>query len=130
MRSRPIHALRLALSVALAAVCWLVAGSAHAAAPQCDERGAITFAPNPTLQEPNASVETSVDCQTPSLPTQAYEHGRSQGPEGSAAAAVRALPASPVLLTPAPLRAVLPPPAEVSRPPAGVCSRVERPPRA
>lgn len=48
--------LRFLIALSAATLVWLVSASAFAAAPQCDERGAITFAPNPRLEEPNASL--------------------------------------------------------------------------
>ncbi len=52
--SRPVRTLVVAL-VALAA--WLVAGTAMAAAPICDDRGASAFAPPPILDTPNESID-------------------------------------------------------------------------
>lgn len=52
--SRPVRTLFVAL-VALSA--WLMAGSAFAAAPLCDDRGASALAPPPTLDTPNASID-------------------------------------------------------------------------
>jgi hypothetical protein len=52
--SRPVRILVVTL-VALAA--WLVAGTAVAAAPICDDRGASAFAPSPTLDTPNESID-------------------------------------------------------------------------
>lgn len=43
---------------------WLVAGPAFAAAPICDDRGASAFAPAPTLDSPNASVDIGVGGDT------------------------------------------------------------------
>mgnify|MGYP000326541593 FL=1 len=50
------HWLRFLIALSAATGVWLVSASALAAAPQCDERGAITFAPNPKLEEPNSSL--------------------------------------------------------------------------
>jgi len=50
------HWLRFLIALSAATGAWLVGASAYAAAPQCDERGAITFAPNPKLEEPNSSL--------------------------------------------------------------------------
>jgi hypothetical protein len=70
---------RVILPLLAAAVVWLVAGSARAAAPQCDIRGAITFAPNPTLEEPNTSMDVGQadDCGAKTVTDLAYNHGRS-----------------------------------------------------
>ncbi len=50
------HWLRFLIALSAATGVWLVSASALAAAPQCDVRGAITFAPNPKLEEPNVSL--------------------------------------------------------------------------
>jgi hypothetical protein len=52
--ARSVRMLVVAL-VALAA--WLVAGTAMAAAPLCDDRGASALAPPPTLDTPNESID-------------------------------------------------------------------------
>jgi hypothetical protein len=49
----------VAFAFALAA--WVVARPALAAAPLCDPRGAVTFAPAPQLQAPLASVDIGTD---------------------------------------------------------------------
>lgn len=48
---------QLLLSFTCAIFVWLLASPAHAAAPQCDTRGATTFAPAPTLQAPMTSID-------------------------------------------------------------------------
>jgi hypothetical protein len=50
------HWLRFLIALSAATGVWLVSASAFAAAPQCDERGATTFAPNPKLEEPSSSL--------------------------------------------------------------------------
>lgn len=86
--------MRVLVSFLAAATVWLVAGQARAAAPQCDARGAITFAPNPTLEEPNASVDVGQtdDCSGKKTDDPAYRSGRSPlGVEATDALAKAAL---------------------------------------
>ena len=68
MGARFGHALRATVSVLATLAMWLVASPAFAgedaatgrsAAPQCDTRGATTFAPAPTLNPPQASIDTT-----------------------------------------------------------------------
>jgi len=96
---------RLLISLVAATLVWLVASPARAAAPLCDARGAITFAPNPTLEEPNSSVDIGQadDCLQSSLDDRAYDHGRSptavdvgeDAARASVPAALTILPATP-----------------------------------
>ena len=126
--------LRIAISLLAATFVWLLAPkSAHAAAPLCDARGAITFAPPPTLEEPNASVDIgdADDCGAPSSQDVAFQHGQ-RGPSGQTAAedGERALTTiSPVIL-PASFADVLHDAQTTFVPPSGVSSRLDRPPRA
>ena len=56
--------LRLVVAVAAASCVWLVAipaAWASSLAPQCDHRGAITFAPPPQLQPPEQSIDMTDD---------------------------------------------------------------------
>ncbi|WP_394843457.1 hypothetical protein LZC95_41220 [Pendulispora brunnea] len=90
----------MAIVVALAT--WLVAAPVFAAtaqsgpgepaapsrsAPQCDQRGATTFAPTPTLDAPNASIDLGEadDCDCLRVLWSAYEQGRAPMPESGAA---------------------------------------------
>ena len=99
----PIHtprvlvSLRLSLCVLAAMAVWLVTGLARAEAPQCDARGAITFAPNPTLEEPNASVDVgdTDDCSGKTNTDVALHHGQGSS---SASAQDDAPQASPTRL--------------------------------
>jgi hypothetical protein len=50
---------RVVVAAACALFVWLLASPARAAAPQCDTRGATTFAPAPTLQAPMTSIDVS-----------------------------------------------------------------------
>lgn len=74
---------RLISSVCAAAIVLFVALPASASAPQCDSRGAITFAPAPKLDEQNVSIDrTPSTCQLADLlDADAYEHGRAPTPE-------------------------------------------------
>jgi len=92
------------MAVVVAVATWLVAAPVLAAtqvggqsgpgepavpsrsAPQCDQRGATTFAPTPTLDPPNASIDLgdpADDLRV--LAWTAYEQGRAPMPESGAA---------------------------------------------
>jgi hypothetical protein len=72
MGSRYGHTLRAIVSTIAALAMWLVAspafaseeGTGRSAAPQCDTRGATTFAPAPTLDPPKASIDIGDDDAT------------------------------------------------------------------
>ncbi len=72
MGSRFGQTLRLIVSTIAALALWLVAspafageeGTGRSAAPQCDTRGATTFAPAPTLDPPQASIDVGDDDAT------------------------------------------------------------------
>ncbi|MEO6420701.1 MAG: hypothetical protein ABIP39_14915 [Polyangiaceae bacterium] len=49
--------MRVVVAAACALCVWLITTPAQAAAPQCDTRGATTFAPAPTLQAPMTSID-------------------------------------------------------------------------
>jgi hypothetical protein len=69
---------RFWMALTTTAVVWLVAAPAFASAPQCDERGAITFAPNPKLEEPVSSLEVvATECPHAIDTNVGYEQGRS-----------------------------------------------------
>jgi hypothetical protein len=114
--------LRFTISLLAAALVWLASGSARADAPQCDSRGAITFAPNPTLEEPNTSMDVGQpdDCSAKTVEL-AYQHGRSPSAIDTTPQASQAL--APAVLT------ILPatPTAEVAATDwASIRSRIER----
>jgi hypothetical protein len=124
---------RIALSflAAAATLLWLVGGTARAAAPQCDPRGAITFAPNPVLEEPTASIDAGAndDCSS-RLNERAYDHAPvpfavSGEPTSHGAALPVGLSILPATPTAAAARDIVTPPVSTS-----VAFRVERPPRA
>ncbi len=127
---RASHVLRVAFAVFAATVVWLAAGDAHASAPQCDERGATTFAKNPLLEVQRASVDVG-DCGAPASDVDdlAYEEGRGSLPDFSGG--------TPAVALPAPLAFVAPHGALVPRAPSaddpgprGARSTVDRPPRS
>ena len=120
------------MSLLAATFVWLLAPSARAAAPQCDSRGAITFAPNPTLEEPNASVDVGQadDCSGATADDLGYDHGRAPTSADSGSEGVRALVAKSPTILPASASDVLEEAASTFVPPSGVRARVDRPPRA
>ncbi len=122
--------IRILVSLLAATFVWLLAPSARAAAPLCDSRGAITFAPNPTLEEPNSSVDVAEDdCSGAGAAQLAYEHGRSPTAADATSDSARALVAKSPTILPASPSDVLEDPATTFVPPSGVRSRVDRPPR-
>ena len=124
--------LRFALSLLAAAIVCIASRSALAAAPQCDVRAAITFAPNPTLETSKASsIEaTGDDCSTTPNVDRVLQRGHApSAPDASDAAPRAAVPAALRVLPAAPT-AALAHFDETFTLPAGVRLRVERPPRA
>ena len=123
--------IRIFVGLLAATFVWLLAPAAHAAAPLCDSRGAITFAPNVVLEEPNASVDVGQDdCSGGATFDLVLDHGRGTDAQSSAEDGVRALVAkSPVILPAAPAD-VLEEAASTFVAPSGVRSRLDRPPRA
>lgn len=112
---------------------WLLAPSAHAAAPLCDARGAITFAPPPTLEEPNASIDVGEadDCGGSSAQDVALQHGqRTPSTQTVAEDAARALVATSPVILPAPIADAVTETPTTFVPPSGVSFRLDRPPRA
>jgi hypothetical protein len=127
--------LRVALAIFAAAVTllWLGAGSARADAPQCDTRGAITFAPNPVLDVPNASVDVGQqdDCDGPKLDTRAFQNGRAPSGADATDALVRAASLPHVLLVlPATPTATLDRASSTDGEATGTRRSLDRPPRA
>ncbi len=125
--------LRIAISLLAATFVWLLAEKhAQAAAPLCDARGAITFAPPPTLEEPNASVDIGQadDCSDSRSEDIALQHGQ-RGPSSQTAAedGARALAATSPVILPASFADVLEAKETTFVPPSGVSSRLDRPPR-
>lgn len=128
--------LRAILAAATFTVVWLIVTPASAtmtpsrAAPVCDPRGAITFAPPPQIQDTETSLDIPPDCfDINPLETRNFVPGRgnaqldlssSQEPTAPPALAVLAyefverLPVADIVL---------------ARPPPGVRSSLDRPPR-
>lgn len=123
---------RIAVSLLAATFVWLLAPSARAAAPLCDSRGAITFAPPPTLEEPNASIDVgdADDCSSQSRDDVALDHGQHGSSTQTAAEdGARALVATSPVILPASIADVLEDTETTFVPPSGVSSRLDRPPR-
>ncbi|CAN5331027.1 hypothetical protein BH09MYX1_BH09MYX1_32290 [soil metagenome] len=124
-------ALRIAFAVLAATIVWLAAREAHAAAPQCDERGATTFAKSPLLEVSNASIDIGEDCNipVPKVDDLSYEDGRGSLPDFSGSLPQSTLPYQIGIIAPA--SAVLSfTPSPDSHGPQGVFQTVDRPPRS
>ncbi|MEO8874202.1 MAG: hypothetical protein ABI461_01340 [Polyangiaceae bacterium] len=120
---------RRLLVAALATVIWLIAPSAHAAAPRCDVRAATTFGPTPTLETQNASVDVGNSSCAPSSPLDMLNQGRTQTEIVFSNAPDLSL--SPTLtIFPSPEVGELPRSFDVETPPSGELSSVDRPPRS
>jgi hypothetical protein len=130
MRSR---FLRAAVVLATFMVAWLVVKPAQAAAPRCDPRGAITFAPPPQLQDPDASIDIGVDGCGAVTPLEerlvSPERGAPEDAPPSFDSSAAATPSTSPAMDPPAVR-VLGPPHEATGGSAGVRSTIERPPRA
>ncbi len=122
---------KLVLAMAAAMIAWLVAAPAQAAsAPQCDPRGAITFAPPPQLQPPSQSIEQTDDGKLTCLEKLALDEGYEQGDSPLPTSTPEpALVATMPSVLPAAPEAFIAPAAATFTPPAGVHARLERPPR-
>jgi hypothetical protein len=121
---------RSLVMVAAGLLVWLAAGRAFAAAPLCDDRGAIMLAPAPVLDTPVASVDVgdTFDCKDQHAFDTSCRQGRSSSDPFPSPRQFEAVLRSPLpVLGPAVL------PARLFRSPpesrAGVRYRVERPPR-
>jgi hypothetical protein len=126
--SRPVRTLVVAL-VALAA--WLVAGTAIAAAPICDVRGASAFAPPPTLDTPNESIDIGTGpeaCEYSADDGMSLHQGRTADPLPSPAGA-DLLPVSPQSVVLAAAESTIARSFVSSDGAQGTSTRLERPPR-
>lgn len=136
----PIHstgpmlrrALRCALFAIVTVAIWTLSRPAFAMpAPLCDDRGATSLAPPPTLQAPELAVLRApppLPCEDSDLasgPTLAPGHGQQQVPSAQGDPAVVSCAAP--LVSPAGEPLALPPPDAPST--EGVHYRIERPPR-
>ncbi len=122
---------RIFVAIAAALCAWLVAIPAWATqAPQCDHRGAITFAPPPQLQPPEQSldVEDDLTCLERMLLDSGVQQGNSPVPSPTATEPV-SLPASAAVAAASPERNLAENAPSVV-PNAGVKTRLERPPRS
>ena len=131
----PARLVRLIVAFAAALAAWLVVTPALAgsgmSAPQCDARGAITFAPPPQLQPAQQSIDATDDelsCVERMLAGEGLRQGNSPPPSPTATEPVAA---PPVPTLPAFAPTVLGPELEpLSRAPSGVRTSLERPPKA
>jgi hypothetical protein len=119
--------------VAVTMAVWLIGKPAAAAAPLCDERGATTLAPPPTLDAPVASIDvgdTGDGCARLAVDRDiAYSQGRGSDPSPAPSHSDLTIDTDAPRVV-RPLSAIVPS-AEtrlVHRP--GVRTRLERPPRA
>lgn len=100
-------------------------------APVCDPRGAIGFAPPPQIQNAELSLDVPADCVdvspletknvVPGHPSTSFELSSSQDPAASSVVLFAML----VFAERLPVHA-----AEQARPPPGIRTSLERPPRA
>ena len=108
---------------------WLLATPARAAAPQCDTRGATTFAPAPTLQAPSTSIDigdAAPECGDSWL-ADALDQ-RSSSPSSGQEVAQTVLAAGPLPLVAPSTRTESPEPPQ-GRPLTGIRMSLDRPPR-
>ncbi|HTQ42019.1 MAG TPA: hypothetical protein VMI75_04620 [Polyangiaceae bacterium] len=126
------RALRCAIFAIVTVAIWTLSRPAFAMpAPLCDDRGATSLAPPPTLQAPELAVlraPAPLPCEDAGLadgPTLAPGHGQHQVPSAQGDPAFVTCAAPLVSLAGEPL--ALPPPAAPST--EGVQYRIERPPR-
>lgn len=124
-------AFRIAFAVLAATLVWFAASDAHAAAPQCDERGATTFAKNPLLDATTASIDIGEDCSIPipGVDDRAYEDGRGSVPDLGGTVPQSILP-SQLGMASAPSMLLPWTPSADPHGPGGVLSTVDRPPRS
>jgi hypothetical protein len=121
---------RSLIVVAVGLVAWLATTPAFAAAPLCDDRGAIMLAPPPILDAPSASVDVGepFDCMDQHAFDARYdEGGRSNDPTPAPRHFQAILTSNVGLPGPDVVPAVFSYVAPSDRP--GVRGRVERPPR-
>jgi hypothetical protein len=136
IRGRMGRVLRIVITVVVAFAAWLVTSPARAdvvrslSAPQCDARGATTFAPTPHLETPLVSLDMGVqddDC-FPHMDLETYRQGRAPSPDPSQAVPETTL--SPGLrVSAAAPSAMANPPRYVFVASRGVIGAIERPPR-
>jgi len=122
---------RSLIAVSAGLLVWLVAAPARAAAPLCDNRGAIMLAPAPVLDAPVASVDIGEpsDCLDLHAFEASLEENSRSGDPFPQAAHVDAATLTARLPFPTPSSVPAPVFSEPPCPLAGVRGRVERPPR-
>jgi hypothetical protein len=126
MRSR---ALRILFTLTVFAIVWLVVKPAHAAAPVCDPRGATMFAPPPQIQDAEQSLDVVPDCAVDS-PLDVRAVGPRRGGPIAFSFSQEPMAANAILLPPMLVGDKLDAPrSSLVRPPRGVRSALERPPR-
>jgi hypothetical protein len=123
---------RLVYVVLAALAVWLVALPASAAAPICDDRGASGFAPAPTLDTPNASVDigmTPDPCAFHLERDVSFHQGRAPQPL-PAPLGVDVMPVDVRVIVHAPPSALRLQDLDAEGSRLGVAGRLERPPRS
>jgi hypothetical protein len=122
--------LRIFVTLATFTVVWMVASPARAAAPVCDPRGAIMFAPPPQMQDPEQSLEVVAPCDPREDPFAARHVGPQRGPQIEISDSREPALTSAIVVALVPTLERMPIAREVlSRAPTGVRSALERPPR-
>lgn len=124
--------LRIFVALTTFTVVWMVMPKdAQAAAPLCDPRGAITFAPPPQMQDPEQSLDVVAPCDPRAEdPLAARQVDQQRGPQIQIAFSQEPATTNAIVipLSP-PLARIDAPEAALARTPAGVRSALERPPR-
>jgi hypothetical protein len=120
---------RRVVVVAAGLVAWLVAVPAFAAAPLCDDRGAIMLAPAPILDTPSASVDVgdTFECKDMHAFDASCREGRGTDEPSPSPRHFAVLTSKVPVLRPSVLPAAILFACSAPRP--GVHDRVERPPR-
>lgn len=123
--------LRAFVTLATFAVVWLVACPAQAAAPVCDPRGAIMFAPAPQMQDLEQSMDVVAPCDGRAEdPLAARQVAPQRGPQIDLSSSHEQVTTNAfVIPLVAPLARLAAPEPVLARPPSGVRSALERPPR-
>ena len=123
--------LRAFVTLATFAVVWMVASPAQAAAPVCDPRGAIMFAPPPQMQDPEQSLDVIAPCDGRAEdPLAVRQATPERGPQIDLSSSREPVTTTTVLvpLSP-PIARIAAPEEALARPPNGVRSALERPPQ-
>jgi hypothetical protein len=124
--------LRSVVLIAVTLAVWLVVKPAAAAAPLCDERGATTFAPPPTLDAPTESIDVGDGtdaCAWLTLDRDAAYSEHTGGEARQLAARSDVTVHAPPAFVPPAQGVIVPIAADETAHPVGVRARLERPPR-